>query len=113
MAGLRTLLILAAGAGLVVVLQARTKPAYNSRLLEGDGSEIILSDLDGDGLKGLDPYIFTKYLASSWTNLLQLAQGMDYQWQPEVWKMLALSGVYAVVTFGAGLVIFVRGDQNH
>ena len=64
-------------------------------------------------LVGLDPYIFTKYLASSWTNLLQLAQGMDYQWQPEVWKMVALSGAYTVVTFGAGLVIFVREDLNH
>ena len=38
---------------------------------------------------------------------------MDYQWCPEVWKMVALSGVSAVVTFVAGLIIFVRQDLNH
>lgn len=64
-------------------------------------------------LAGLDPYIFTRYLSYSWLNLQQLAQGMDYQWRPEVWKMIALSGVSAVVTFGAGLIVFVREDLNH
>jgi hypothetical protein len=38
---------------------------------------------------------------------------MDYQWRPEVWKMIGLSGVPAVVAFGAGLVFFVRRDLNH
>lgn len=64
-------------------------------------------------LAGLDPYIFTRYLSYSWLNLQQLAQGMDFQWSPEVWKMIALSGVSAVVTFGAGLIVFVREDLNH
>lgn len=64
-------------------------------------------------LMGLDPYIFTRYITYSWLNLLQIAQGMDYQWRPEVWKMIELSGVSAVVTFIAGLIVFVRQDLNH
>jgi ABC-2 type transport system permease protein len=64
-------------------------------------------------LVGLDPYIFTRYINYSWLTLLEFAQGMDYQWCPGVWKMVALSGVSAVVTFGAGLIIFVRQDLNH
>jgi ABC-type transport system involved in multi-copper enzyme maturation permease subunit len=64
-------------------------------------------------LVGLDPYIFTRYINYSWLTLLEFAQGMDYQWCPAVWKMIALSGVSAAVTFGAGLVIFVRQDLNH
>jgi hypothetical protein len=30
-----------------------------------------------------------------------------------VWRMIALCGVSAVVTFTAGLIIFVREDLNH
>lgn len=64
-------------------------------------------------LVGLDPYIFTRYLGFSWIILQQLAQGMDYQWTPEVWRMAATSGAYAIGTFGLGLTIFVREDLNH
>jgi ABC-type transport system involved in multi-copper enzyme maturation permease subunit len=64
-------------------------------------------------LAGLDPYIFTRYIDYSWLTLLQIAQGMDYQWQPEVWNMILLSGVSAVATFFAGLIIFVKQDLNH
>jgi ABC-type transport system involved in multi-copper enzyme maturation permease subunit len=64
-------------------------------------------------LVGLDPYIFTRYITYSWLNLQRLAQGMDYQWRPEVWKMIELSGVSAAVTFVIGLIIFVRQDLNH
>lgn len=64
-------------------------------------------------LVGLDPYIFTRHINFSWLILQQLAQGMDYQWRPEVWNMIALSGVSTVVTFGAGLILFVRQDLNH
>ena len=64
-------------------------------------------------LVGLDPYIFTRYLTYSWLVLQQLAQGMDYQWRPEVWKMIELSGISAAATFGAGLILFVRQDLNH
>jgi hypothetical protein len=63
-------------------------------------------------LVGLDPYIFTRYVGFSWVMLQQAAQGIDYQWQPEVWRMLALCGVSAVVTFTAGLGIFLRQDLN-
>ena len=64
-------------------------------------------------LVGLDPYIFTRYIDYSWLNLQQMAQGMDYPWRPEVWKMTALSGVSAMIAFTAGLVTFVRQDLNH
>ena len=64
-------------------------------------------------LVGLDPYIFTRYITYSWLNLLQIAQGMDCQWRPDVWKRIELSGVSAVVTFAAGLIVFVRQDLNH
>ena len=62
---------------------------------------------------GLDPYIFTRYINYSWLNLQQIAQGMDAPWRPEVWRMIALSGVSALVTLVAGLVLFVREDLNH
>ena len=64
-------------------------------------------------LVGLDPYIFTRYLGYSWITLQQFAQGMDYQWHTEVWKMLLLSGACGLLTLGAGLLIFVREDLNH
>jgi ABC-type transport system involved in multi-copper enzyme maturation permease subunit len=63
-------------------------------------------------LVGLDPYIFTRYTVYPWQIVGQIAQGVDYRWQPEVWKMLGLCGIYAVVTFGAGLVLFLRQDLN-
>jgi ABC-2 type transport system permease protein len=62
---------------------------------------------------GLDPYVFTRYIGHSWIVLQQLAQGMDYQWQPEVWKMTALCAAYAVAAFSGGLIIFTREDLNH
>jgi ABC-type transport system involved in multi-copper enzyme maturation permease subunit len=64
-------------------------------------------------LVGLDPYIFTRYFDYPWLNLEQMAQGMDYQWQPEVWRMLGLCGVSAVTAFIAGLIVFVKQDLNH
>jgi ABC-2 type transport system permease protein len=63
-------------------------------------------------LVGVDAYIFTKYIGFSWTVLQQLAQGMDYQWFPEVWKMTIASGVFAIVAFVAGLMVFVKEDLN-
>jgi len=64
-------------------------------------------------LVGLDPYIFTRDINYSWLTLQQLALGMDYQWRPEVWKMMTLSGVSAIVAFGVGLVVFWQRDLNH
>ena len=63
-------------------------------------------------LVGLDPYIFTRHIGLPWLILQQAAQGVDYQWQPEVWKMLGLSGAYTAAFLGAGLFIFVRQDLN-
>lgn len=64
-------------------------------------------------LAGLDPYVFTRYLDYSWLTLQQIAQGMDYQWRPEAWRMIGLSGTCAFIAFGAGLMVFVRQDLNH
>jgi hypothetical protein len=38
---------------------------------------------------------------------------MDYQWQPDAGRMVILSVASALVTFIAGLTIFVREDLNH
>jgi ABC-2 type transport system permease protein len=64
-------------------------------------------------LIGLDPYIFTRDINYSWLTLQQMTQGMDYTWRPDVWRMITLSGVSAMITFGVGLAIFVREDLNH
>ena len=74
-------------------------------------SSMVLIDFTKH-LVGLDPYIFTRYISYAWLNLVQMAQGMDYQWRPEVWKMAELCGVSAAVAFIAGLVVFVRQDLN-
>ena len=63
-------------------------------------------------LVGLDPYIFTRYISYPWQIMQQMAQGVDYQWHPEVWKMIGLSCLYDIVAFGAGLLIFLRQDLN-
>jgi ABC-type transport system involved in multi-copper enzyme maturation permease subunit len=64
-------------------------------------------------LTGLDPYIFTRYIDFSWLALQQIGQGIEFQWQPEVWRMITLSGLSAGLSFIAGLILFVRRDLNH
>ncbi len=61
---------------------------------------------------GLDPYIFTRYITYPWQVLGQVAQGVGYQWRPEVWRMLGLCGAYGVVAFIGGLILFLRQDLN-
>ena len=63
-------------------------------------------------LVGLDPYIFTRYIGYSWQILQQVAQGVDYQWQPEIWRMLSLSIGCALLTFTIGATLFQRQDLN-
>src|SRR5205823_3201046 len=75
-------------------------------------SSLFLIDLTKH-LVGLNTWFFTRYINYPWLTLSQLAQGMDYQWQQEVWKMIALSAGSALVAFVAGLVIFVKQDLNH
>jgi ABC-type transport system involved in multi-copper enzyme maturation permease subunit len=60
----------------------------------------------------LDPYIFTRYIGYSWQVLMQIAQGVGYQWRPEIWKMLGLCGAYGIGAFLAGLILFLRQDLN-
>jgi ABC-2 type transport system permease protein len=61
---------------------------------------------------GIDPYIFTRYIGYSWRTFNQVAQGVAFQWAPEVWRMIALSLIYFFLTFIAGLLIFAKRDFN-
>jgi ABC-type transport system involved in multi-copper enzyme maturation permease subunit len=61
---------------------------------------------------GIDSYIFTRYIGFSWRVFNQVSQGVDYQWTPQVWQMIAMSLVYCFVMFAAGLVVFSRRDLN-
>ncbi len=61
---------------------------------------------------GVDSYIFTRYIGFSWRVFNQVAQGVDYQWSPEVWKMVTMSLIYCFITFTAGLTIFAKRDLN-
>ncbi len=61
---------------------------------------------------GIDSYIFTRYIGYSWRVFNQVAQGVDYQWSPEIWKMVTMSLIYCFVTFAAGLIIFAKRDFN-
>ena len=60
----------------------------------------------------LDAWIFTKYINYPWVVLQQAAQGVDFQWQTEAWRSVALCGAYCVLMFVGGLTIFVREDLN-
>ena len=60
----------------------------------------------------IDSYIFTRYIGFPWRTFNQVAQGVNYQWSPEVWKMISLSLVYCFITFVAGLAIFAKRDLN-
>lgn len=62
---------------------------------------------------GVESYIFTKYISFPWQVFSQLAQGVDYQWAPEVWKMITMSLVYFLITFTVGLVVFARRNLNN
>jgi ABC-2 type transport system permease protein len=61
---------------------------------------------------GIGPYVFTTYVGSSWGIFHQVAQGVDYQWSPEVWRIVTVSLIYCFVTFTAGLAIFAKRDFN-
>lgn len=63
-------------------------------------------------LMGLDPYIFTKYISYPWQIVQLIAQGVDYQWHPELWRMLGLCCLYGAAAFMAGLLVFLRQDLN-
>lgn len=61
---------------------------------------------------GIDSYVFTRYLGFSWGIFHQVAQGVDYQWLPTAWKMIAVSLIYCLVTSALGLAIFTKRDLN-
>ena len=58
------------------------------------------------------PFVFTSYRGYSWGIFHQIAQGVDYQWFPEIWKMIIVSLVYCFATFAGGLIIFAKRDLN-
>ena len=60
----------------------------------------------------IGPYIFTTYRGFSWGIFHQVAQGVDYQWFPEIWKMIVVSLIFCFATFTAGLIIFAKRDLN-
>jgi len=60
----------------------------------------------------IGPYVFTTYRGFSWGIFHHIAQGVDYQWLPEIWKMIIVSLIYCFVTFAAGLAIFSKRDLN-
>ena len=89
-----------------------------STLIEGSGAavavgigSVYLIDFTKP-LLGIDRYVFTRYIGYPWQVMHQVAQGVDYQWQPEVWRMAALCGASALVAFALGLGVFVRRDLN-
>ncbi len=59
---------------------------------------------------GIDTYVFTRYIGFSWLVFDQMTQGIEYQWFPELWRMLALTVTYGIIMFAAGLVVFMRRD---
>jgi ABC-type transport system involved in multi-copper enzyme maturation permease subunit len=61
---------------------------------------------------GIDAYIFTKHINFPWRIFNQVTQGVDYQWTPQVWNMIAMSLIYCLIMFTAGLVIFSKRDLN-
>lgn len=63
-------------------------------------------------LIGLEPYIFTKFISFPWQILLNISQGVTYEWLPQLWTMLGLTLGTMIVTFSAGLLIFTRQDLN-
>jgi ABC-type transport system involved in multi-copper enzyme maturation permease subunit len=58
------------------------------------------------------PYVFTSYRGSAWSIFHYVAQGVDYQWFPEIWKMIVVSLIYCFATFTAGLTVFAKRDLN-
>ena len=58
-------------------------------------------------LVGLDPYIFTRYIGYSWQVLMQIAQGVGYEWQPEIWRMV-VRVVLVVLSVGLAMKVFCR-----
>jgi len=58
------------------------------------------------------PFLFTTYIGASWVVFHEVAQGVDYQWRPDVWKILGVPLAYGALMFGSGLVCFCRRDLN-
>jgi ABC-type transport system involved in multi-copper enzyme maturation permease subunit len=63
-------------------------------------------------LIGIGPWLFTNYLPFPWVVFHEMAQGVDYRWFPELWKMLAVCGSTWGLAFAAALWRFSRRDLN-
>ncbi len=100
-------LVALVGYGLFISTIVRTPGAAVS---VGTSSFLIIDFTKN--LVGVGSYLFIKDVGYPWIVILQLAQGTDYQWQPEVGRMVVQSAVFALAAFGAGLAVFVREDLN-
>ena len=60
----------------------------------------------------ISQYVCTTYIGTSWVIFHEVAQGVNYQWFPEIWRALGVSAVYIVVSLFAGLLVFSRRDLN-
>lgn len=63
-------------------------------------------------LLGIENWIFLRYVGLPWAIFHQMAQGVDYQWSPPIWRMTGVTIVSSAVMFAAGLIIFYREDLN-
>jgi len=61
---------------------------------------------------GIEDWVFLRYVGLPWAIFHQMAQGVDYQWSPAVWRMIGVTVLSFAVMFTVGLIIFLREDLN-
>ena len=62
---------------------------------------------------GIGPWLCTNYLSFPWIIFHEMAQGVDYRWFPELWKMLVVCGATWLACFAIALSRFCRQDLNY
>ena len=58
----------------------------------------------------IGPFLFTTYVPAAWAVFHDVAQGVDYEWRPEIWWILGVPAGYCIVSLSAGLFLFCRRD---
>ncbi|MBT4816456.1 MAG: ABC transporter permease [Lentisphaerae bacterium] len=87
-------------------LTTRSGPAISLTV----GSIILVESLKH--FVEIGPFLFTQYIGAPWVVFHEVAQGVDYQWLPGMWRVGAVCGVYSVACFCLGLWRFCRRDMN-